>query len=270
MTKDIGQVHLDQAQAAQAGGMAERLQRLAGEDSSDHSAFTKEAVKFESMFIKSLLDSMRKTVEESDVFGDPSSSSRTIYQSMLDSEYSQIMASQRKFGIADMLMEQFGIEEPSDTSATAGVQSEYGLLSGVGQLPAHLDRQLNRFVAPLSGPISSPFGMREHPITGQMGMHDGVDLAVPVGTPVASSKAGQVIFAGEKGGYGKVVIVEHAKGYRTIYGHLDSINVEAGDRVRQGQVLARSGNTGRSTGPHLHFEIQKDGRPINPDTYLDY
>ncbi|MCI1693413.1 M23 family metallopeptidase [Aneurinibacillus aneurinilyticus] len=118
------------------------------------------------------------------------------------------------------------------------------------------------FRMPSTGIFSSPFGER----WGRM--HAGIDIATPIGTPVYTSDNGRVAFVGTKSGYGKVMMVDHGNGYRTLYGHLDGFVAKPGDIVVKGEVIAKSGNTGRSTGPHLHFEIHKDGEPVNPMTYL--
>jgi len=117
---------------------------------------------------------------------------------------------------------------------------------------------------PARGPITSGFGLRRHPLFGIVHRHQGVDIAAPWGTPVRAAAAGTVVYAGWFGGYGKLVVVDHGGGVATLYGHLSSIAVSPGDRVAAGDVLGRVGSTGYSTGPHLHFEIRVDGRPVDP------
>ncbi len=104
----------------------------------------------------------------------------------------------------------------------------------------------------------------------QMQFHKGLDVAVAYGSPVKCAAAGKVIFAGVKGGYGNCVMVEHGNGLVTLYGHLSEILVEANDRVKVGQIIAKSGNTGRSTGPHLHYEVHKNNQPVNPRLFLNF
>ncbi|WP_028121246.1 M23 family metallopeptidase [Epilithonimonas tenax] len=104
----------------------------------------------------------------------------------------------------------------------------------------------------------------------QMQFHKGLDIAVAYGSPVKCAAAGKVVFAGVKGGYGNCVIVEHGNGLATLYGHLSEVLVEANDRVKVGQIIAKSGNTGRSTGPHLHYEVHKNNQPINPRLFLNF
>jgi murein DD-endopeptidase MepM/ murein hydrolase activator NlpD len=117
---------------------------------------------------------------------------------------------------------------------------------------------------PLHGPLTSGFGPRRHPITGERHFHEGIDLEVPEGTEVYAARSGRVLFAGQRGGYGLSVVLQHDHGYRTIYAHLSEIFVYRGQFIEGGQRLALSGNTGNSTGPHLHFEILHDGKPLDP------
>jgi murein DD-endopeptidase MepM/ murein hydrolase activator NlpD len=117
---------------------------------------------------------------------------------------------------------------------------------------------------PVSGRLTSDFGNRVHPIDRTLKFHAGLDLAVPRGTSVAASADGTVSFAGWKGGYGNLLVIKHADGKETRYGHLDKLNVKEGDEVKAGQEIALSGSTGKSTGPHLHFEIRENGQVLNP------
>ncbi|MBF0282646.1 MAG: M23 family metallopeptidase [Zetaproteobacteria bacterium] len=118
------------------------------------------------------------------------------------------------------------------------------------------------------GWISSRFGVRNDPFTGGRAMHQGVDIANRKGAPVFASGAGIVMFAGEMAGYGRMVEVEHGYGYRTRYGHLLHIDVEVGDQIEVNQLVGRIGSSGRSTGPHLHYEVSRFGRNLNPVNYL--
>lgn len=122
------------------------------------------------------------------------------------------------------------------------------------------------FIRPYYGKISSTFGGRK--IFGSYSFHYGVDFAGPIGDPVVASDGGVVVFAGTKSGYGLCVIIDHQNGYQTIYGHCSKLLVKKGDRVGQGEQIAKVGNTGRSTGPHVHFEIQVNGVAKNPMNYL--
>lgn len=116
------------------------------------------------------------------------------------------------------------------------------------------------------GRISSHYGWRMHPIAQTPRMHTGIDYAVPIGTEVKAAEHGKVVFAGYQGGYGNLLVIKHNSTYRTVYAHLDKFKVNIGDWVNQGDIVAYTGNTGLSTGPHLHFEIRKNGLSLNPLT----
>lgn len=104
----------------------------------------------------------------------------------------------------------------------------------------------------------------------QMQFHKGLDIAVPFGSDVIATAAGTVIFSGQKGGYGNCVIVSHGNGLATLYGHLSQLVAKTNDRVKVGQVIAKSGNSGRSTGPHLHYEVHKNNTPVNPKLFMNF
>ena len=126
------------------------------------------------------------------------------------------------------------------------------------------------YIRPISGGrLSSPFGRRSAPKRGASTYHKGIDLATPVGTAVAASSGGTVTRAGWGSGYGYVVYIDHEDGKQTRYGHLSKVLVKTGQTVKQGDKIALSGNTGRSTGPHLHFEILVNGSAVNPFEYFN-
>lgn len=116
--------------------------------------------------------------------------------------------------------------------------------------------------------ISSYFGNRLHPISKEYKMHTGIDIETPRKTPLVAAQTGTVIFANWFAGYGKAIIIDHGGGYATLYGHLDVINVNVGQVVKKGENIALSGNTGYSTGPHLHFEVRMNGDYVDPLTYV--
>ncbi|HAX62118.1 MAG TPA: peptidase M23 [Elusimicrobia bacterium] len=116
--------------------------------------------------------------------------------------------------------------------------------------------------------ITSRFGLRRHPIFRDRRFHEGLDLARCYGAPIRASSDGKVIFVGRQTGYGKLVIIKHKNGFSTKYGHLRSYLVKKGQYVKAGQIIAKMGSTGYSTGPHLHFEVRKYNRPVNPLKYL--
>lgn len=114
------------------------------------------------------------------------------------------------------------------------------------------------------GTVSSGFGLRVDPLDGTHRHHDGVDIAAPRGTPIRAARAGRVVRAESADGYGKLVVLDHGAGLETRYAHCESIEVRAGDQVAAGALLGRVGDSGRATGPHLHFEVRRDGQPVDP------
>ena len=136
-----------------------------------------------------------------------------------------------------------------------------------------LDRKVNAAVTPSGWPVeggwvSSGFGRRVDPFTGQQSMHEGVDIATRFGTTVQAMGDGLVTFSGERAGYGLLVEITHDSALVTRYAHNNSLLVKVGDRVQKGQAIAQVGASGRTTGPHLHFEVLRDGNPVNPQRYL--
>jgi murein DD-endopeptidase MepM/ murein hydrolase activator NlpD len=131
--------------------------------------------------------------------------------------------------------------------------------SGVGE-------QRSGFIAPVSGRVSSSYGRRRHPILGYTRMHAGIDKAAPTGTPIHAVTDGTVQFAGRHGGHGNYVKLSHGGGIGTGYGHMSRIAVRSGQRVSRGQVIGYVGSTGLSTGPHLHYELYRNGQTVNPSS----
>ncbi|MFN3396731.1 MAG: M23 family metallopeptidase [Thermodesulfovibrionales bacterium] len=122
---------------------------------------------------------------------------------------------------------------------------------------------------PLPGRITSYFGKRENPLHGGDDFHSGIDISASSGTPVKVTADGVVSFSGWSGGSGNLVVVEHGLGYSTFYAHNSSNLVKVGQQVKRGDIIAYSGATGNATGPHSHYEIWKDGRPVNPVPFIE-
>jgi len=157
----------------------------------------------------------------------------------------------------------------SDLETT--LASQQGIMTGMSKIIQGriLNREVSPSIKPISkGYMSSPFGYRRDPFTGRSRLHKGVDFATRIGTKVHSVAAGVVSFAGHKNGYGNAFEVDHGNGLVSRYGHLSKPKVEVGALVKKGDLIALSGNTGRSTGPHLHLEILQDGKQINPVIFL--
>ena len=147
--------------------------------------------------------------------------------------------------------------QPSSSSSSSSGEVYRAAPSGSGGM-----------IWPVSGPITSPFGWRTHPIFGNQRFHSGLDIGADYGVPIHAAKAGTVSHAGWIGGYGNTVMIEHGDGIVTLYGHNQSLNVSVGQQVSQGQVIAYCGSTGNSTGPHCHFEVRLNGEPVSPYNYL--
>jgi murein DD-endopeptidase MepM/ murein hydrolase activator NlpD len=141
------------------------------------------------------------------------------------------------------------------------------------ELVAELEDKHQRLAAspaiwPTEGWLTSRFGTRISPFTGKRQFHAGIDIAGAAGADVVATASGRVVFAGKKGPLGDTVIIDHGHGMRTHYGHNDRLRVKRGDQVERGQVIASLGNTGRSTGPHVHYTVEVGGKAVNPLDYI--
>ncbi|MGI5839810.1 MAG: LysM peptidoglycan-binding domain-containing M23 family metallopeptidase [bacterium] len=134
--------------------------------------------------------------------------------------------------------------------------------------PATVSRGGGTLAWPVQGRITSRYGWRTHPVSGKRDFHPGIDIGASTGTPIKAAAAGTVTYAGWMGGYGNMVIVDHGSGLETQYAHNSSLTVSVGEKVQRGETIAKAGATGVVTGPHLHFNIVKNGEYINPLNYL--
>lgn len=165
-------------------------------------------------------------------------------------------------------------DDAGRTEAVLEEASRRGLLlSGrLGQVEDNLSLQADRLaltptLAPTVGVLTAGFGLRSDPFTGRQEFHMGIDISSPKGGKIVAPAAGTVVRVRWESGYGRVVEIAHGFGVRTLYAHLDAPRVVEGQRVRRGDLVGLVGSTGRSTGPHLHYEVQVGGKPVNP---LDY
>jgi len=147
-------------------------------------------------------------------------------------------------------------------------------MNAVEEIKKYLAKEQNVFFAspsgwPAGGKISSGFGMREHPRFGGRKLHTGIDITMPKGTPLHATADGVVSFSDRSGGNGNIVVIEHGHGLTTVYAHNSKNIVKAGQAVKRGDVIALSGSTGISTGPHLHYEVWRNGQSINPAPFLE-
>ena len=143
-------------------------------------------------------------------------------------------------------------------------QARGGVISRKPSLSPSVSGSLESLSLPIQGRVTSPTGFRHDPFDGKLRHHNGIDIAAPTGTPVKPVAPGVVIFSGQRNGYGNTVIVDHLDGMQTIYAHHSANLVGEGTPVDRSTVIALSGSTGRSTGPHLHFEAWRDGSNVTP------
>jgi murein DD-endopeptidase MepM/ murein hydrolase activator NlpD len=174
-----------------------------------------------------------------------------------------------------------GPPRAAESSDGAAIGDELERLTSMVQEEGDNLRALERFLSratrvlaalpsrwPVRGQINSGFGGRTSPWSAKPEFHGGLDIGAPVGTPVKAPAPGTVVFAGVNPEYGKMLIIEHGNETKSIYGHLSRLSVTVNEKVQRGEVVALTGNTGRSSGPHLHYEIQVRGQSVNPTSYL--
>lgn len=172
---------------------------------------------------------------------------------------------------------------PDDAAEDLGAQTSLALGALSAQVPLQHDelQQLRQLVVarnhrrdhtpsiwPASGYVSSEYGSRIHPISGRAQPHNGIDIAALRGTPVYAPADGVVTYAGDRGGYGLTVVIDHGYGVETLYAHNSRLHVSRGQVIRRGDLISAIGTTGISTGPHLHYEVMVNGKHVNPRTYL--
>lgn len=248
---------------------------VAGETAGDvdNKELQKAAREFEAIFVAYLLKVMRETMEEAGLTG--SGMGRTVYTELFDQELARNLSNSGSFGIADLLVRRITAQEnnfgdPSvaeshtlDTS-TSVQPTRSDPLKSPNSLSGRHETEIPDFRMPVQAPVSSEFGMRKDPFTQELRFHRGIDIAAPEGTTVEAALGGKVVFSGYTEGFGNTVVVEHSEGYQTRYAHLGSLAVVKGDLLETEQLLGSVGSTGRSTGPHLHFEVSRYGKSINP------
>ncbi|NVO00564.1 MAG: M23 family metallopeptidase [Geobacteraceae bacterium] len=147
-------------------------------------------------------------------------------------------------------------------------------MNAVEEIKKYLAKEQNVYMTspsgwPAPGRISSGFGMREHPKYGGRRLHTGIDITMPNGTPLHATADGVVSFADRSGGNGNIVVIEHGHGMTSVYAHNSKNSVKPGQAVKRGEIIAYSGSTGISTGPHVHYEIWRNGQSVNPAPYLE-
>jgi murein DD-endopeptidase MepM/ murein hydrolase activator NlpD len=262
------QLGLPMVDAAQATDVAEQMRNV---------DLLTAARKFEGYMTQVLVREMRKTVPE----GLFTSSAMDIFAGILDEEFSARISESGQLGLAEQLLG--GLTGDRQTSAAQlhpsrlmGESGESGesrgrsFVSYANAASENLGSGKMRGRLPVHGQLSSRFGWRNSPIEGHRHHHDGMDIAASKGTRIDAVRSGTVEFAGQSRGYGNMVIIDHGNGLTSRYAHCDELKVTEGDRIRSGQAIATVGSTGRSTGPHLHFEIRQDGEMIDPQEFFGW
>jgi murein DD-endopeptidase MepM/ murein hydrolase activator NlpD len=183
------------------------------------------------------------------------------------------------------LAETAGVEREQQAvqRGAGGPELPFDIAGAIEYRTKHIEQDLRTYEAvlraramtpsiwPVSGELTDGFGGRSNPFGGgSFEFHTGQDIATLWGTPVSAAATGKVIFAGWQNGYGQIVIVDHGGGLTTRYGHLSHVDVVEGQKVARGEMLGRVGSTGRSTGPHLHYEVRINDEPVNPKQYLPH
>lgn len=245
------------------------------------------AIEFESLLLTHFTAALHpeKEEEEDSLF---SNSADNMYHQMFSEEVARTLAKSGDIGLADAVMRQLRAGGERNSLASKAVEIARLVRDGGEELTPEfkakasaLDRGLGNPLRagrtaenknheeidlhlPVDGRITSTFGSRRDPFQGTLRRHNGVDIAAPAGTPIQAAASGTVVFAGRRGGYGNLVEIEHPDGRRTRYAHAAEILVTRGQQVAEGQTIATVGSTGRSTGPHLHFEVTENGTRVNP------
>jgi murein DD-endopeptidase MepM/ murein hydrolase activator NlpD len=216
------------------------------------------AQQFEAMLMTQMLREMRRSMlddpdEKENGFG------AEAMTDTADVELGAALSRTGGIGLTDSLLKTFERQITGTDKADGGNPNGNGL---AGEAIKPTPVLLSEVTA--AAPVSSKFGWRQDPLTGAPTFHQGVDIAVAYGHDVKAAAQGVVSFAGVQNGYGNTVVIDHEGGRQTRYAHLSQEFVRSGDVVSEGQVLGKSGNSGRSTGPHLHFEMLVNGRPVDP------
>jgi len=243
---------------------------------------------FESVFIGYMLKVMRSTVEPADE-EEGNALGKDVYLSMFDQEIALQMARNSSLGIGEMMYRQLE-QTVKETKTLSGAPPSEVVAPPASSVPSNVERPLplqperpehhhettgeadteasTAWTLPAEGRLSSAFGKRADPFTESTRFHRGIDIAAPAGTPIRAAQSGTVVFSGHLGGYGNTIILEHAGGYRTLYGHASRNLVKEGELISAEQVIGEVGSSGRSTGTHLHFELQKSGERLDPREFL--
>lgn len=240
----------------------ERAAKVGVEGTQERESLREAARQFEALMLRQLYQEMHRTM-----VGGEQTMAAEFFQDTLGGHLAEVSARQGGIGIAEVLMRAWGVDgesgEPTEevSLSTAIVRERVG----GGGLRTTETSTLWSWSHPLpASRVSSEYGQRIHPISGEERFHHGLDLAAPEGMPIHPVAAGRVVFAGERGGYGNLVEIEHPDGWTTRYAHARELLVQEGDWVVPEQPVATVGQTGAATGPHLHFEARRGARSFDP------
>ena len=256
------------------------------------------AKEFEALLLAQVIGAMRRTVPDGGLFG--TSPERRVLDGAFDQELAKSLAARADLGIARAIARQVdarlgtgpraGTESAGQRTSAAREEAAETLVHALASESARATRAARAasggapvvavvgpsrtgegrpLVAPVEGRVSSVFGVRRDPLTGESRFHGGLDVAVERGTPIRAAADGEVVFSGWRDEGGRVVQIRHTGGLVTTYAHAERILVQAGDRVTAADVVATVGSSGRSTGPHLHFAVSRDGQVVDPAELLE-
>ncbi len=284
--------------SSQPSAISSQLQHRNIEDlkgRKDPEAVQAAAKELEALFAYEMIKAMRATTAPT-----KSDFGKDAYMSLFDTELSRIFAD-RGLGLKDVLLKglnrlaakgqgagikeqeiKVGIQQSAVSGQQTAISPQRSAISGQEKkaeiltpkpqsllsnpqipIPASVEPNI-----PVDGVISSKFGMRKHPLHGDNRFHHGMDIAAPEGTDVYPYIGGKVIFSGEQAGYGNTIVIDHGNGYVSKYAHNRINLVKTGDLVDENTIIAEVGSTGLSTGPHLHFEVRRDGKYLDPARVL--
>lgn len=217
------------------------------------------AHEFEAMFLSEMLRGMRESMLSSKQ--DEGLGADTMTDTF-DGELGVALSSGGGLGLATVLLGALSHRDAAAGATVADATETAPAISGVPPSTMPVEA-VGGVAASLPGPVTSPFGWRADPFTGRPQFHAGTDLRMAYGGNVEAVASGRVVSVGERSGYGLTVVVDHGGGLETRYAHLSAASVHEGETVEAGQVVAQSGNSGRSTGPHLHLEARRNGQAID-------
>jgi murein DD-endopeptidase MepM/ murein hydrolase activator NlpD len=250
-------------------GKIRAIQGMNGE--AKKSELRKATGEFEAVFISYMLKVMRETIDESGLMG--GGLGKSIYTEMFDQEIARTLAQRGMLGISDLLyrnIEHAATEKEDGEEVPGSPDTGNDLPSAT---PEHQEKtegnpaatnKLEAMQSPVAATVSSPYGTRHDPFNGELRFHKGVDFAAPEGTKVVPALPGKVIASGYDNGYGNYVLLQHSPDLQTRYAHLGEVYIHDGETVTSENSIGTVGNTGRSTGPHLHFEVIRMGKQVNP------